>query len=82
MLQLRGFADAHEDLFTVRAPDDPPEDAGLIASTHTNTHPHTHTYVHRSSQPHVSADIDTGCLRSPVRNIRKARFQTKHVSLS
>lgn len=32
----RGFADAHKDLFTVSAPDDPPEDAGVAA----NTHPH------------------------------------------
>lgn len=38
-----GFADAHKDLFTVSAPDDPPEDAGVTANTHTNTHPHGHT---------------------------------------
>lgn len=36
----RGFADAHKDLFTVSAPDDPPEDAGVAA----NTHPHWHTH--------------------------------------
>ena len=35
-----GVADAHEDLFTVRAPDDLPEDAGATANTHTNTHSH------------------------------------------
>lgn len=74
----RGFADANKDLFTVSAPDDPPEDAGVAASTHTNTHPHGHT--HTSSRPHISADIDTGGLKAPVRNIRKARFQTTYRS--
>ena len=54
------------------APNDPPEDAALTANTHTSTHPHGHT----SSQAHVSADIDTWCLRSPVRNIRTTRFQS------
>lgn len=68
-------ADAHKDLFTVSAPDDPPEDAGATANTHTNAHPHTDTHI--SPRPHISADTDTGCLRAPVRSIRKARFQTK-----
>lgn len=38
---VKGFAEAHEDLLTVSAPDDPPEDAALTASTHTRAHTHT-----------------------------------------
>ena len=44
----RGFADAHKDLFTVSAPDDPPEDAGVAANTH--PHGHTHHSGHISQQ--------------------------------
>lgn len=40
-MQPRGFADAHEDLFTLSAPDDLPEDARHSAKAHTFAQAHT-----------------------------------------
>lgn len=50
MLEPERLADAHEDLFTASAPDDPPEDEGLTANTSTNPHRRTHHTGHIPEQ--------------------------------
>lgn len=64
----RGSADAHEYLFTVSSPGDPPQRMQEAVPTLADTS--------TSSEAHISADMDTENLRAPDGIIHRARLQT------